>query len=299
MAPPALFNELMEKAILEVKVLENAANADREVIETILASAEALARTATSKGEDCQGSLSGLAQTAVRIQEEIRPLVSQRTLTALDSVETAAAQVSERAKALWTQARGRAEDLEEQRARLEAELEANRQATRTSFEHVGQTVQALGAAVVQQAAAADAAVEILRLAVVDSRTALAAAKSRFIASLDTAEETVEVEVGLYQDSIHALRTLQTEGLIGLANTMVDAHNIALGDVRDRLVDELPAELWRAVGSLEDEVEALKTLREGAKEPLDRITTAVLSVVQRAQDALLKVREFSEQAKQVQ
>jgi hypothetical protein len=297
MAPP-LINELLDKAILEVKVLENAADATRQEIEQILASAEQLTHTATSKGENCQGALSLLTQTAFRFHEQIQHLLRPWTFTALQGVETAAATVSERAKALWVQARGRAEDLEQQRARLETELEANRQATRTSFEHVGQTVQALGAAVAQQTAAAHTAIDTLRQGVVDSRAALNAAKGRFLQALQDAEEVVESEVDSYQDSIHSLRTLQTEGLIGLANTMVDAHNITVHDVRQRLVEELPAEIWRAVGSLHEGLDELHTIHQNAEAPLDRATAAVVAVVKKAKDALVTVREFADQAKQL-
>jgi hypothetical protein len=298
MPGPALLTELFDKAILEVKVLENVSEANRQLIEEVLAASETISHAATAKGENCQAALSQLTTTAGTFWGEVHSFVPQRVVVALEGVETAAGTVGERAKALWVQAKGRAEDLEQQRARLETELEQNRQATRTAFVHAGQTVQALGAAVVQQAAAAHAAIDTLRQGVTDARTTLNAAKDRFLQSLHTAEQTVDVEVDLYQEAIHTQRTVQTEGLIGLANTMVDAHNIAVADVRDRLVDELPAELWRAVGSLEDGIKALKTIRDDAEAPLDRTTAAVQAVVKRAQEALLKVREFSEQAKSI-
>jgi chromosome segregation ATPase len=267
-------------------------------VEDVVAAGETVKSFATEKGEACQGALSTLIQAASDLNQQLPPLVNPRTVTALEGVETAAGQVSERAKALWDQARGRTENVEAQRARLEAELEANRQVARTGFEHVRQTVQALGAAVAQQAAAAQAAIATLRQEVTDARTALTEAKGRFLQALEDAEDAVEVEVDLHQDAIHSLRNLQTEGLVGLANTMVDAHNITVVDLRQRLVDELPAELWRAVGALEEALDKLKTVRDEAEAPLDTKTTEVQKAVKDAQEALMKVREFAEQAKQV-
>lgn len=295
MAPP-LINELFEKAILEVTVLHNAADGTGELLDQILESGEEIRGFATNKGENAQGALSGLIQAAARIQQELDQLVTPRTRTALEAVETAAATLCERTKALLVQANGRAEDLEQQRARLDAELEANRKAMHTSFEHIGQTVQALGAEVAEQAAAAQNAVATLRQGVNDARVELNAAKGRFLQALADAEEAVDSETGYYRDSVSSLRKEQTEGLVGLANTMVDAHNLTLVDLRQRLVDEVPAELWRAIGSLKADLDELDKIRQDTETPLDTTTAAIQATVKDALEALAKVRTFAEEAK---
>ena len=89
MPAPALLNELLDKAILEVVVLENAANATRQLIEEIVALGDRVAHTATGKGERAQGALSTLTQAANHLENQIHTLVGTRTLDALTSATRA------------------------------------------------------------------------------------------------------------------------------------------------------------------------------------------------------------------
>jgi chromosome segregation ATPase len=292
----AELNELLDKAVLEVVVLENAARATSDMLEDVLTVSEQVTQDTVAKGESCQGALSALTQTASELQQQIDTLVAPKMRSALDVVETTANMVSERAKALLVQATGRATALERHREEVEAQLEVDRQAAREGFEHVTQQVQALGGAVAQQTAAAHAAAQTLRQAVADARSDLEAARDRFATALDDAGEAVHAETEYYRDGVFALRNQQTKDVVGLANTMVDSHNLALGDLRRRLAEQLPAELWRAVGSLKAGLDELKRLAEATEEPLDDARGEIQKVVKEARDSLARLREFAESAK---
>ena len=144
--------------------------------------------------------------------------------------------------------------------------------------------------------AAQTAVTTLREVVADARADLQAARDRFGQALEDAAEAVHTETEYYQDAVFALRNHQAKELLGLTNTMVDAHNLALTDLRKRLAEQLPAELWRAVGSLKTGLDELKRLGEATEEPLDEQRTEIQRIVKEAREALARLREFAESAK---
>ena len=290
----ALLNELLEQASREAAALEKASQASLAGVRTAVEEAEAVAHLAVEKGEAHYGALSVLAQSAEHIADELKSPVLSTARDALKGVGRAASRVAERADVVLEEVEKGTLTLAQQRADIQAGLDLRLEEMRASFAAMHQKLQEFGAATAEQTAAAQASMAVLHQSLADTLPHLRTATDSFLESMDAAGDSARVETKNCRRAIQSLSREQTIALVALANTMVDTHNVVVVDVRKRLTEELPAKLWRAMGTLREAAQELHEIREDGEPPLDVEAEEIERTLSAALFALDRIRAFADE-----
>jgi hypothetical protein len=242
-------NDLLEEGVTRCGELTDAADAALQAIDDAAEKARAAADRVDEEGREAVANLQALI---VRLQG-----VEEGLTVARGDAQQALAVLAGRAETLGPAGeaglnRIRPADgrLDEQRRRLQADLDERAASAQVAQGALSDQVQAADEQTARRLATATEAVARLRDGIVAARGALADRVGAWRTAIDELDQTAASQADAWVESLRALLQRQSEHLVDTANAMVDRHNDAMEQIQREFAEQAPEDLDTALAPLQ-------------------------------------------------
>jgi ABC-type transporter Mla subunit MlaD len=281
-------NELLEQATAEAGHLSDEADSASDAIESLLTKAVALKEQVTNRGEEARTLLQEL-KAALSGAESGVEAARGRADGSLAGLGTKATAVRGEVAGLLEQVKRSLDDLDSQKTRLQTDADAQAQAVEGALSELAEHASDAGEAINQQLVTAVDAIAALRSAVETARTEFAGKKAAWDQAAQELEEQATEQSANWVDGVQQVLADQGTAMVEMTNGVVEAHNAAMEDLKEKFALEATNRVADSVMALAQELESLGqnaaaeqgTLTQKSDEILGRIRGAVPVIEQLA------------------
>lgn len=284
-----LLNDLVEEASAECLRLTAEVKEAGESLDHVVERAEALISGVVSEGERAYAGLETLAQALIDAEEELQTEIDPKAAAAFHQVMDRGQDVKAQAVELAQKVAHGVSELAEERTRIQTDLDTRMESTSQQFQRVSHAMGELEKLTAEHLQTTRTAIDALETSVDEARAGLGQAKDRLLQELDQAEAAAHTQATSYQTAIQTLLHDQTVALVGLANSMIAAHNKAVVDLRQKFAETVPATLREASDDMKVAMDGLKHIGENRTAPLEARAQAIVKVAAEAMGALERIR----------
>ncbi len=277
----AEMNELLEQAAAEANDLAGDATEASQAVQALLAKAGALKDEVRGRGTQARQALASLEEVLGAAQGAV-VAARGRADSSLANVAQRAGAVREDVAALLARVKGSLEELDAQKGRLvdavDDEAEALEGAVGVLTTHVNDAAESLN----RQLLTAAATIDALRSAVDAARAGFAGKKGEWDHAVEALEAEVLEQSHNWVDGVQKLLADQATALVDLTNDVVDAHNTAMDDLKEKFTMDAPVAVVMALRGLTAE---LVSLGQNASEEQDALSSQSEQVLAKVREAL--------------
>jgi uncharacterized protein YydD (DUF2326 family) len=277
----AELNELLDQAAAESGNLSEEADDASDAVEAVVGRADELAEEVTAKGEQARRHLQALKERL----SEIAASVSSGRARADSSLETlgtrAAAVKGEVGNLLEAVKRG-LDELEAQKARLQADADTQAQAAQGEFTELSNHVGDLGDSLDQELVNAHNTVTAFRSAVETARMEYMQKKAEWDKAMVELEAEATEQSLNWADGLQRLLADQSNAIVEMTNHLVEAHNTAMDELKEKFAVEAKGAVSSSLQALRDE---LVNLGQNCSAKQDELTAQSDQILGKVREAL--------------
>jgi DNA repair exonuclease SbcCD ATPase subunit len=248
----AELNELLEQAAAEAGELSEEAENTSEVMTQITERATDLVEQVTSKGEEVRQHLRALKDKLAHAEGGVTD-ARGRADSSLEGLGARASAVREEVGELLEKVKAGLAELETQKARLQDSADTQAQAAEGAFSDLSDHVGDVADAIDQQLVTAHDAITAFRSAVETARTEFTAKKTEWDQAMEKLEEQATEQSLNWADGIHGLLADQATAVVDMTNHLVEVHNTAMEDLKEKFAQEAKAAVANSLQSLREEL----------------------------------------------
>jgi SMC interacting uncharacterized protein involved in chromosome segregation len=251
----AEMNLLLEEGVTRSQELTDAADeALRDVDQMAQAAAELAQRLEEESREACQR-MRDLATHLEQAEGAIETARSQAE-HGLEAVTTEAGAMKAAAADLLARVRTSLDQVESRTQEVDASIDTEMAGAQQGFQDTAHHVQETGQHAEQELAEAGRALQAVHEAVAAAHTAFADKRETWSAALQQLTSAAHTHADAWTHSLDALLERQAGAIVEVTNGMINLHNQAMEEARQRFVDQAPQELADALQPVEDGFERL-------------------------------------------
>jgi ABC-type transporter Mla subunit MlaD len=273
-------NELLEQATTEAGNLADQADTASDSIETLLTKASALKEQVTNRGAEARTLLQDLKAALAEAQSGVEG-ARGRADSSLAGLGTKATEVRADVTGLLEQVKRSLDELEAQKARLQADADTQAQAVEGALSELAEHASDTGEAINQRLVTAVEAITALRSAVETARTELAAKKTAWDQAAQELEEQATEQSANWVDGVQQILADQATAMVEMTNGVVEAHNAAMEDLKEKFALEATNRVADSVLALAQELESLGQNATGEQDTLTQRSDAILGRIRAA------------------
>jgi hypothetical protein len=273
-------NELLEQATTEAGNLADQADTASDSIETLLTKASALKEQVTNRGAEARTLLQDLKTALAGAQSGVEA-ARGRADSSLAGLGMKATEVRADVTGLLEGVKRSLDELEAQKARLQTDADTQAQAVEGALSELAEHASDAGEAVNQQLVTAVEAITALRSAVETARTEFAARKAAWDQAAQQLEEQATEQSANWVDGVQQILADQATAMVEMTNGVVEAHNAAMEDLKEKFALEATNRVADSVLALAQELESLGQNASGEQDTLTQGSDAILGRIRGA------------------
>ncbi|HEX6736848.1 MAG TPA: hypothetical protein VF310_01115 [Vicinamibacteria bacterium] len=285
----AEINELFAEAIQRCVEVRGELHHAGDVIDALLARAEALGELVSSRSDESHRELGEISTRWAAAEHHLQDAGAQAA-AALRALKGRASQAEEQTEAVVEAAQEHLADLAARRRELESQQEAREEAATTGWRGLTGRVHEVETAVADGLERASAELESFRETLGEAREDCRGDAADLSAALERAEDAAREQVracvaGIEGPFHHAVDALAAELPHDL---LIEAHNQAIAGLMQKLTEDAKAQIVEALGPLRA---AMEDLRRGGEEQQGRVQQDTADLLKKAQAALQRLERL--------
>jgi DNA repair exonuclease SbcCD ATPase subunit len=284
----AELNELLEQAAAESGELTEDAGEASEAIKAVVGRADDLLEEVTSKGETARRHLQSLKDKLSELAAAVTS-ARGRADSSLETLGTRAVAVKAEVVKLLASVKAGLDELEAEKTRLQNDADTQTQAAQGEFVALSDHVGDLGDSLDQQLVTAHNTITAFRSGVETARMEFMAKKAEWDKAMVELEAQATEQSLNWADGLQELLSGQAKALVESTNHIVEAHNTAMDELKEKFAVEAKGAVAGSLQALRDE---LVKLGQNASDKQDDLTAKSDQILGKVREAIPVIEQIT-------